>query len=104
MSPLDAVAIARAVRAGEQSAREVTQASFTFSAATGQTLQPAASQIAVAVDTLFGSWFQNTANNAYGSQFVFTQPFSVQGDVNAVTPQTVTLTNRRGTVTAPITQ
>jgi len=89
---------------GYSTAREVTQATFTFSAAAGQTLQPTASQITVAVDTLFGSWFQNSTNNAYGSQFVFTQPFSVQGDVNAVTPQMITLTNRRGTVTAPITQ
>jgi hypothetical protein len=88
---------------GFSTAREVTQATFTFNAASGQTLQSTASQITIAVDTLFGSWFQNAANSAYGSQFVLMQPFSIQGDPNAVLPQTVTLTNRRGTVTASIT-
>ena len=89
---------------GFSTAREVTQATFTFTAAAGQSLQPGASQITVSLDTLFGSWFQNPANNDYGSQFVLTQPFSVQGDPTAVLPQSVTLTNRKGTVTASLSQ
>ena len=89
---------------GFSTAREVTQATFTFTAASGQTLQTSASQITVAVDTLFSTWFQNAANTAYGSQFVFTQPFTVQGDPTAVIPQSVTLTNRQGSVTANVTQ
>ena len=87
---------------GFSTAREVTQAVFSFSAASGQTLQPGASSITVSVESLFGSWFQDPANAAYGSQFVFTQAFLVQGDVNAVIPQSVTLTNRVGSTTAGI--
>ncbi len=83
---------------GFSTAREVTQAAFTFSVA-GQT-----STITVPVDNLFSSWFQNPSSGQYGSQFVFTQPFTIQGDTNAVTPQNVTLTNRLGSVSANITQ
>jgi hypothetical protein len=87
---------------GYSPAREITQATFSFAAASGQSLQPSASQITVSLDTLFTSWYQNPANAAYGSQFVFSQPFTIQGDANAVLPQSVTLTNRRGTATATL--
>jgi hypothetical protein len=85
---------------GYSTAREITQASFTFSAAGGQTLQT--SSIAIPVETLFGSWFQDPANGVFGSQFVLTQPFTVQGDPAAVLPQSVTLSNRVGSVTFQI--
>jgi hypothetical protein len=87
---------------GYSTAREVTQAVFTFAAASGQTLQSTASSLTVSVDGLFGPWFQNPANAAYGSQFVFTQPFTVQGDPNAVIPQSITLVNRVGSTTYTI--
>lgn len=87
---------------GYSTSREVTQATFTFAAASGQTLQAAASSIVIPVESLFGAWFQNPSNGAYGSQFVLTQPFSIQGDSSAVVPQTVTLTNRSGSVTRPL--
>jgi hypothetical protein len=89
---------------GYSTAREVTQATFTFKAAAGQTLQASASSITVPVESLFGSWFQDPNNSAYGSQFVFTQPFTVQGDPNAVIPDTVTLTNRVGSTSFTIPQ
>ena len=84
---------------GYSTAREVTQAVFTFSAATGQTLQTSASSITVDVSTLFGTWFVDPANSQFGSQFVFTQPFTIQGDPTQVIPVSVTLTNRTGSVT-----
>jgi len=87
---------------GYSTAREVTQAVFTFAAASGQTLQPTASSLTMSVDGLFGPWFQNPANTAYGSQFLFTQLFTVQGDPNAVIPQSITLANRVGSTTYTI--
>ena len=87
---------------GFATTREVTQATYNFTAAAGQTLQ--VSQVTVPVDTLFATWYQNAQNTAYGSQFLLTQPFSIQGDATAVIPQSVTLTNRVGSVTANITQ
>jgi hypothetical protein len=56
----------------------------------------------LAVEPLFTSWFQDAASSRYGSQFTFTQPFTVQGDPNAVTPESLTLGNRLGSTTAPI--
>jgi hypothetical protein len=88
--------------AGYSTAREITQAVFTFAAGAGQTLQ--SSQITVPVDTIFGGWYQDATHTAYGSQFVYTQPFTIQGDATAVTPQSVTLVNRKGTVTATLGQ
>jgi len=88
--------------AGYSTSREITQAIFTFGAASGQMLQN--SQITVPVDTIFGKWYQDPATTAYGSQFVFAQPFTIQGDASAVTPQSVTLVNRKGTVTAQLGQ
>ena len=89
---------------GYSTAREVTQAVFAFSAASGQTLQSTASSIVVDVSSLFGNWFQDIANSQFGSVFVFTQPFNVQGDPTAVIPVSVTLTNRVGSTTANISQ
>jgi hypothetical protein len=79
---------------GYSTAREVTQAVFTFRAAPGQTLQT--SQITIPVDSLFGNWYQNPGSATYGSQFSFTQSFAIQGDASAVVPQSVTLVNRKG--------
>jgi hypothetical protein len=87
---------------GYATAREVTQAVFTFKAAAGQTLQSAAQTVTIPVDTLFGPWFQDAANSAFGTQFIYSQPFTVQGDATAVVPDTVTLTNRLGSVTFTI--
>jgi hypothetical protein len=87
---------------GSSTAREVTQASFTFAAAAGQSLQ--STTVVVPVEDLFSRWYQDPASGEFGSQFVFTQPFNVQGDASAVVPQSVTLTNRIGSVTAQIGQ
>ena len=89
---------------GYSTAREITQAVFSFSAASGQSLQSTASSITVDVSTLFGNWFSDPTNSPYGSIFVLTQPFTVQGDVNAVIPASVTLTNRIGSTTGTISQ
>jgi hypothetical protein len=89
---------------GFSTAREVTQAVFTFNAASGQTLQSSASSITVDVNTLFGNWFQDPNNSQFGSVFILTQPFTITGDVNAVIPTKVTLTNRTGSTSFDISQ
>ena len=75
---------------------------FTFGAATGQTLATGASSITVQLSSLFSTYFQNSQYAAFGSQFVFSQPFTIQGDINSVTPQNVTLTNRVGSTTSAV--
>jgi large repetitive protein len=83
---------------GYSTAREVTQATFTFGAAGGQSLQT--SQVTIPVENAFSQWFQDVASARFGSQFTLTQAFSIQGDANAVLLQSVTLTNRVGNTTS----
>jgi hypothetical protein len=87
---------------GYSTAREVTQARFAFSAASGQSLAPSASSITIDANSLFGNWFVDPANSQYGSVFIFTQPFTIQGDANSVIPTLVTLTNRVGSTDGKI--
>jgi large repetitive protein len=88
--------------AGFSTAREVTEMSVTFAAASGQTLQNAT--VTVPVENLFRQWFQDTASSQFGSQFFFSQAFTIAGDANAVTAQSVTLTNRVGATNSTIQQ
>jgi hypothetical protein len=87
---------------GYSTAREVTQMTFNFAAASGQSLQTAASSITVPTDTTFSTWYQDPVNSQYGSQFVFTQPFNVAGDPTLVTVTSVVLTNRIGSTTVTV--
>ena len=83
---------------GYSTAREVTQATFTFAAAGGQSLQ--ASQVTIPVESAFSQWFQDVASARFGSQFTLNQTFSIQGDANAVLLQSVTLVNRVGSTSS----
>lgn len=103
-----AIASARYTRSGNtievhvtgfSTPREVTQAVFRFSASSG-TLRN--SEVTLPVEEIFSRWFSDEGVVQYGSQFVFTQPFTIEGDANAVTPVSVTLTNRTGSTTAEI--
>jgi hypothetical protein len=78
--------------------RAVTQVVFTFAAAAGSTLQT--TSVTISAATLFSSWYQSSASTAFGSQFSFTLPFTVTGNVQSLTSVTVTLVNPTGTSTA----
>jgi hypothetical protein len=77
--------------------RELTQAVFQFTAASGSNLQT--SSVTIPVDQLFAAWYGSAASAQYGSQFTLTQPFTVQGDPAAVVSVSVTLTNKIGNST-----
>jgi large repetitive protein len=78
--------------------RELTQAVFQLTGASSANLQT--TSVTVAVDQVFASWFGSAASAQYGSQFTYTQPFTVQGDSSAVVSVSVTLANKVGTSTA----
>jgi hypothetical protein len=42
------------------------------------------------------AWYQNPSSAATGGAFVYTQPFTIQGDLSALQSVAVTLTNSRG--------
>lgn len=83
---------------GFATAREVTQAVFRFSAAAGQTLRTP--EITLSVEQMFGTWYGTADAATFGGQFSFRQQFTTDSNASAVTPVSVTLTNRVGSSTA----
>jgi hypothetical protein len=55
------------------------------------------------VDADFGTWYQNPQSAAYGSEYVFSQSFTVQGDVSSIEAVVVALSNSKGSVTSALT-
>jgi hypothetical protein len=80
---------------GYSPTRQLTQATFQLTAASGSTLS--SSTVTIPVDSLFTAWYQNSASAQYGSQFTYTQPFTISGSPQAVASVSVTLTNSVGT-------
>jgi hypothetical protein len=74
--------------------REMTQAIFQFAAASGSNLQT--TTLTVALDTLSAGYFGGSSAAPFGSQFTYTQPFTVTGSTQAVASVTVTLVNKIG--------
>ncbi len=81
---------------GYATTREVTQSTFTFTAASGANLLT--TQLQPDIASTFAAYYQTPDSQSVGSAFVYTQPFIVkQGDASAVGSITVTLTNKEGT-------
>jgi hypothetical protein len=78
---------------GLSTTREVTTATFQFTTANGTRLDP--SQVTVQTEAAARQWFADGRSSAFGGQFTFTQPFTVQNAT--VSEVTVTLTNGQGT-------
>lgn len=77
---------------GYSTTRELTQAVFTFNPATGANLQT--TTLTVPLSSLFAPWF--SSNQVVGSQFLYTQQFTIQGSNQAIASVTVTLANTQG--------
>ena len=82
---------------GYSTTRQITSATFRFTA-TQADLQTV--EFTVPVETAFTTWYTNTASPAFGSEFRYVQPFTVQGDSTRLTSVTVTLTNAVGASSA----
>lgn len=81
---------------GYSNTREITRATFTFTPQSGSQLQTT-SFTPSGVDTAFQSWFGSDASTPFGSQFLYTQPFTLSsGAVSTLQSVTVTLTNSQG--------
>ena len=84
---------------GFSTTRQVSQAVFNFGISQGDNFVLQAGQFTVSVATDFDTWYANPSSSAFGSQFLFTQSFTVQGDPGVITLQSVALTNQVGTGT-----
>ena len=80
---------------GYSTTREMVSGLFTFAPATGSTLSQSA--ITVQLSSAFSTWYQSSASNQWGGQFMLTVPFSVAGDAADVASVSVVLTNTKGT-------
>ena len=78
---------------GISTTREVTGATFQFTAAPGSRLDP--SQITVDTSAASRLWFSDSRSVEFGGQFTFVQPFTVTGAT--LREVSVTLTNGQGT-------
>jgi hypothetical protein len=83
---------------GYSTTRSVTQAVFQFTAAAGSSVQT--TSVTIPATTIFTTWYQNSSSAQYGSQFSFTQPFTVQGSAQSIASVSVTLTNANGSSSA----
>jgi hypothetical protein len=83
---------------GFSNTRDLTQGTFTFTAASGVNLQT--TTVTVPLTTVLSAWYQSAASAPFGSQFTLTQPFTVTGNQQAVASLSVTLTNSVGTSAA----
>jgi hypothetical protein len=76
--------------------RELTEADITFTAAPGATLQT--TSLTESLTSVATKWYQSTASDAFGSQFILVLPFTAsQGSVDAVGSASVKLKNSQGT-------
>ena len=78
--------------------REVTQANYAFAAAASGNLQT--TTLTVPLTSLFAQYYGGSSATPYGSQFTYTQPFTVTGSSQTVVSVTVTLVNSVGQSTA----
>ncbi len=74
--------------------RDLTQATFQFTPKPGQTLTTP--ETVAALSEAARNWFQNPASFDFGSQFVYTKPFTFEGGVDSIASVSVTLSNTLG--------
>ena len=79
---------------GLSSTRDMTQATFHFTAATGASLKT--TDLTVDLTAPFTGWYQSAPSDAFGTTFLYTQPFTLNSDATDVGSITVTLTNSQG--------
>jgi len=79
---------------GLSSTRDMTQATFNFTAAPGANLKT--TQLTVDLTTAFTGWYGSAPSDAFGTTFLYTQPFTLSSDANNIGSVTVTLTNSQG--------
>ena len=85
--------------AGFSNSRDLTAASFHFTAASGQTLQT--SDLTVDLSSLASQWYSGTSSSQFGGAFLLVVPFIVQqGASSGLASVSVQLRNTQGTSSA----
>jgi hypothetical protein len=79
---------------GYSTPREVTQALFRFTPASGANLQT--TELTLPLTAPATTWFTSDQSRAFGGQFTYRQSFTLTGESNAVASISVTLSNSTG--------
>ena len=79
---------------GLSSTRDMTQATFHFTAASGASLKT--TDLTVDLTAPFTTWYQSAGSDNFGTTFLYTQPFTLSSDATDVGSVSVTLTNSQG--------
>jgi hypothetical protein len=79
---------------GYSPSRDLTQASFRFTAASGSDLRTSTADLPLTDSAQ--QWYQDANSKLFGSQFTIVQPFTVQGSTDAIGTIYVSLTNSAG--------
>jgi hypothetical protein len=84
---------------GFSTSRQVAQAVFYFTPAAGANLQDTSVSPSTAA-AAFTTWYTSSTSPQYGSAFLYTQPFTVSGNVGDIASVSVSLAYTEGTTTA----
>jgi hypothetical protein len=76
------------------STRDMTEAQFHFTAASGKSLKT--TDVTVQLASAFQTWYGSSTSDQYGTNFTYTQPFTLDGDASDVASVTITLVNSSG--------
>ncbi|GIU76349.1 MAG: hypothetical protein KatS3mg004_3436 [Bryobacteraceae bacterium] len=79
--------------------REVSGVVVRLTAAPGASL--ASSEFTIQAGQAFTTWFSSETSRQYGGQFLLTIPFTVTGNIESIASAQVTLSNARGSASAP---
>jgi hypothetical protein len=77
------------------STRDMTQAQFHFTPVSGKSLKT--TDVTVSLTSVFQTWYGSSNSDQYGTNFTYTQPFTLDGDATDIQSVSVTLTNSAGT-------
>jgi hypothetical protein len=86
------------VLTGYSTIRDMTSATFTFTANTGTQFSGTAT-FTVPLTAAYTAWYQSAQSQSFGSMFQLQVPFTLSGSTNVLQSVTVTLTNSIGTST-----
>ena len=77
------------------STRDMTEARFHFTPAAGKSIKTM--DVTVPLTTVFQAWYGSAASDAFGTNFMYTQPFTLDGNATDVASVTIILVNSNGT-------
>jgi uncharacterized repeat protein (TIGR03803 family) len=79
---------------GYSNPRDMASANFTFTGTGGVSIDDP--NLTVPATTLFGGWYSTAPSQAFGSEFLYTQAFTLTDDNSTIGQVMVTLTNSAG--------